>query len=157
MTLLNKTSIHALNSNEAIPYDLLLLADPSRSLIDAYSSNSVIYVAVIEGAITGVYVLHHINRETAEIKNIAIAKEHQGQGLGTLLLNNAVIQAKEKGYNILIIGTGNSSFGQLYLYQKLGFEIQEIRMNFFTDNYAEPIYENGIQCKHMIMLSQTLK
>ena len=36
-------------------------------------------------------------------------------------------------------------------YQKLGFNMTEIRRDYFTQNYPEPIWENGIQCKHMIM------
>ncbi len=37
------------------------------------------------------------------------------------------------------------------------FEIYEIKHNFFVDNYKEPIFENRIQYKHMVMLKMNLK
>jgi hypothetical protein len=68
------------------------------------------------------------------------------------MLDHAVQTSKNKNFNTIIIGTGNSSIGQLYLYQRQGFEIFDIKKNFFVDNYPDPIFEDGIQCKHMIML-----
>lgn len=32
----------------------------------------------------------------------------------------------------------------------------EIKKNFFVDKYKEPIFENGIKCKHMVVLAKTL-
>ncbi|MDN5284519.1 MAG: acetyltransferase [Mucilaginibacter sp.] len=153
----NKINIRALDQNETVPYNLLLLADPSKALIDVYLRNSIVYIAEQENKTIGVCVLCSLNKVTAEIKNIAVATAYQGKGIGTLLLNHATAIAKEQGFRTLIISTANSSAGQLYLYQKLGFEMMEIRKNFFIDNYAEPIYENGIRCKDMIMLSKSLK
>ena len=43
------------------------------------------------------------------------------------------------------------------VYQKEGFEMKEIVKDFFLYNYDKPIYENGIQCKHMIILNKNLK
>ncbi|MGX8177137.1 GNAT family N-acetyltransferase [Exiguobacterium artemiae] len=52
------------------------------------------------------------------------------------------------------IGTGNSSIGQLALYQKCGFRIVGVDLNFFLRHYEEDIIENGIRCTDMIRLSQ---
>ena len=79
----------------------------------------------------------------------------QGQGIGKLLLRDATVKAK--GFKKIIIGTGDAAIKQLYLYQKEGFEIFDIKKRFFLDNYPGPIYENGIQLKHMIMLKKELK
>lgn len=92
----------------------------------------------------------------AEIKNVAIDEDYQQQGYGKALMNKVIEEAGEKGYEELIIGTGNCGFSQLYMYQRLGFEMYEIKLNFFVDNYKEPIFENGIQCKHMVMLKKIL-
>ncbi|MCA9766887.1 MAG: hypothetical protein KC455_10775 [Carnobacterium sp.] len=54
------------------------------------------------------------------------------------------------------LGTGNSSIGQLALYQKYHFRIIGIDTNFFTKYYTSNIFENGIQCMDMIRLSQDL-
>ncbi len=32
----------------------------------------------------------------------------------------------------------------------------DVKWNFFTDHYPEPIIQNGILCQHMIMLKQDL-
>ena len=145
-----------LEKDKQLPYDLLLLADPSKDLIDEYLKSSNIYVARHNDEILGIVVLFPLTRETVEIKNVAVKKEFQGQGLGSFLIENAVQVALLNRQKSVCIGTANSSIGQLYLYQKLGFEITDIRRNFFIDNYAEPIYENGIQAKHMLILKRQL-
>ncbi len=138
------------------PYELLLLADPSKDLVDEYLKQSDVFVARQNGETVGVVVLFPLTAESAEIKNIAVKPELQGQGIGSFLIENVLKAAASSKLRSIVIGTANSSIGQLYLYQKLGFEITEIRKNFFTDAYPEPIYENGLQAKHMIMLTKNL-
>lgn len=149
--------IRPLSDGEAVPYALLLDADPSRELVDAYLPQSEVYVAVMDNRQVGVYLLYPESCETVEIKNIAVDDEYQGRGIGKLMLADAIERAKVSRYKTIVIGTGNSSIGQLYLYQKMGFEILSIRKNFFIDNYSEVLYENEIQVKHMIMLARQLK
>lgn len=149
-------TIKLLGTGDELPYDLLLLADPSREIIDSYIRDSRVYVALIGDVRVGVYVLTPLEDKKAEVKNIAVHESWQGRGLGKQLLTDAAIKARELGFRTLVIGTGNSSVAQLYLYQRSGFEITAIRKDFFIQHYPEPIYENGIQCKHMIMLEKTL-
>jgi len=149
--------IRELQKEEAVPYDLLRLADPSKNMIDGYIHSSFVYTVKSGNQLVAVYAIQEIDEYTAEIKNLAVAEALQGKGLGTYLLHHCISIAKEKGYNHIIIGTGDTSTGQLYLYQKLGFEILATKENFFTDHYPEPIYENGIQCKHMILLQKQLR
>lgn len=146
-----------LEKDDQIPYELLLLADPSKNLIDKYLERSDVFVAKQNDETIGILVLFPLTSRTVEIKNIAVKSEFQGKGIGSYLINNVVKVALCNGQMRICIGTANSSVGQLYLYQKLGFEISEIRRDFFTDNYPEPIYENGIQAKHMLMLTKQLK
>ncbi len=149
-------TIKLLGNGDELPYDLLLLADPSREIIDSYIRDSRVYVALIGDVRVGVYVLTPLEDKKAEVKNIAVHESWQGRGLGKQLLTDAAIKARDLGFRTLVIGTGNSSVAQLYLYQRSGFEITAIRKDFFIQHYPEPIYENGIQCKHMIMLEKTL-
>ncbi|HAI77368.1 MAG TPA: GNAT family N-acetyltransferase [Microscillaceae bacterium] len=139
-----------------IPYELLLLADPSKELIDNYLKQSEIFVAKQTNEIIGVIVLFPLSAETVEIKNIAVKPAFQGQGIGRYLIEKVVQVALLNQQKSICIGTANSSIGQLHLYQKLGFEITDIKRNFFTDNYAEAIYENGIQAKDMLVLTKQL-
>lgn len=148
--------IRELSSEEDIPYDLLLLADPEKEVIDEYLKSSWVYVAILNDIAIGAYVLYALSNSSVEIKNIAVKEEHQNKGIGKMLLHDAIRGAKEKGFQSICIGTANSSIAQLYLYQKAGFEITAIKRNFFIDNYALPIYENDIQAKHMIMLSKEI-
>jgi ribosomal protein S18 acetylase RimI-like enzyme len=145
-----------LDEQEENPFELLLLADPSKELIEKYLKSSLIFVAEQNKEIIGTVVLQSLSESIAEIKNIAVLPEQQGQGIGTYLIENIITVANREGFKSILIGTANSSIGQIYLYQKLGFEITEIRNNFFIDNYSEPIYENGIQAKDMIILTQEL-
>ena len=148
--------IRQLDEKEDIPYKLLLLADPSKEIIDEYLKTSKIYIALLNAKIVGTFVLCPLLDNSIEIKNIAVDSEYQGKGIGKLLLDDAIRVAKQKEYQSICIGTANSSIGQFYLYQKKGFEMTEIKRDFFIDKYSHPIYENGIQVKHMIMLTRLL-
>jgi aminoglycoside 6'-N-acetyltransferase I len=154
--VINDIVIAELESTEEIPYRLLLIADPSKDSIDKYIFNSVIYTVNYKEQTIGCCVLCNVMGETFEIKNIVIDEKHQGKGLGTILLNNAIDQAKLKGAKRVIIGTGNSSIGQLYLYRKVGFRITGIKADFFKKNYKERIVENGIECRDLIILTKEL-
>jgi len=149
--------IRLLEKDKKIPYDLLLLADESIVAINKYIHQSDIYVLDRDNIIIAVFVLQTICSDTVEIKNIAVDIAFQGQGIGQGLLKDAINLAKEKGFKKIIIGTGDAGIKQLYLYQKVGFEIYDIKHSFFIVNFPEPIYENGIQLKHMIMLKKDLK
>ncbi len=153
---LDGVATRKLTKGEAIPYDLLLLADETVEIIDRYAREGQIYGLEANGQLIAVYVLQVIDSERIEIKNIAVAGNYQGQGIGKFLLGEATRRAKEQGYHTILIGTANGAIKQLYLYQKEGFEITSIKKNFFVDNYPAPIFENGILCKHMIMLEKQI-
>lgn len=157
MTTKNQNIFFAkLEKDAPIPYELLLLADPSKELIEEYLKQSDIFTATRNGEMLGVIVLFHLTPETVEIKNLAVKPELQGQGIGSYLIEKVVEIASLESKKNICIGTANSSVKQLYLYQRLGFEISAIKKDFFIENYDEPIYENGIQAKHMLMLTRQL-
>lgn len=139
-----------------IPFDLLALADPSKTQVDSYLKSGFCYIAEIESTTIGVLVLNKVNSKTIEIKNIAIMESEQGKGYGKKLLDFSEKESIKLGFESIIIGTGNSSIKQLSLYQKAGFDIDKIDKNYFIRHYNQPIYENGIQCKHMIILRKNL-
>jgi len=149
-------NIRPIESDENMPYDLLLDADPSRRLVDRYLPLSEVYVVMSGQEIVGVYLLFKIDEDVAEIKNIAVREELQGHGIGKLMLKDAIMRASARGFKTIIIGTANSSVGQLHLYQKMGFEMTGIKLNYFIDNYESAFFENGIQVKHMIVLARQL-
>ena len=145
-----------LSKSDEIPYELLLLADPSKEIIYEYLKRSEVFIAIQNKTVVGVIAILPLEKGAVEIKNIAVNPEFQGKGIGTYLIENAIRIATLDQQEKILIGTANSSIGQLYLYQKLGFEITEIKKDFFIKNYDTPIYENGIQAKHMLLLTREL-
>ncbi|WP_081411223.1 GNAT family N-acetyltransferase [Tenacibaculum ovolyticum] len=150
-------NIELLKNKKEIPFDLLQLADPSIDQINDYLKSGKCYIAKLDSQLIGVIVLNKVDSTTIEIKNIAIKESVQGKGFGKVLLRYAYKISKESNFKKLVIGTGNSSINQLALYQKEGFEMSRIDKGFFIRNYKEAIFENGIQCKHMIILEKQLK
>jgi len=149
--------IREIHADEEIPYELLLDADPSRQMINSYLPQSKIYLAILGNRVIGTYVLQPVDNEIVELKNIAVAEEFQNKGVGTMMIRDAEKRMMAEGYTEMQVGTSNASIWQLYLYQKLGFEIHSIKHNFFIDHYPGSLFENGIRVRHMIMLKKTLQ
>ncbi|MFC7782983.1 MULTISPECIES: GNAT family N-acetyltransferase [unclassified Rossellomorea] len=143
-------------TNEEFPMELLLLADPSEEIVKEYVSRGECFVAELEQKVVGTYVLLPTRPETIELVNVAVLEDLHGKGIGKQLVRDAVKIAREKGYKTIEVGTGNSGVGQLALYQKCGFRIVGVDLDFFVRHYPEPIFENGIQCRDMVRLSQDL-
>lgn len=137
-------------------WELLLLADPSQEQIDSYVHRSWCYAIKNEAEFLGVIAINPKETEIAEIENVAVKEAFQNQGIGKLLLQFAIEKTRSKGFKYLQIATGNSSIAQLVLYQKLGFEIVSVVKNHFVHKYPEPIVENGIVCKHKLILEMAL-
>ncbi len=132
------------------------MADPSREIVEEYINRGECFIAEIEQQTIGVYVLLPTRPETVELVNVAVDKDQHGRGIGKRLVLDAIRVAKTTGYKTIEIGTGNSSVGQLALYQKCGFRIIGVDIDFFIRHYSDKIFENGIQCRDMIRLSQDL-
>ncbi len=149
-------NIRRLIPGEPPPMELLLLADPSKRLVEDYIHRGHCYVGEVDSAIIGVYVLLPTRPDTVELVNVAVAEERHGQGFGKQLVNHAVAQAKELGFTTIEVGTGSTGVAQLALYQKCGFRMTAIDRDFFVRHYEEEIYENGMRLRDMVRLSQDL-
>ncbi len=124
-----------LEINDNYPYRLLLLADPSRELVDSYLDKGLCYIAKLEEKVIGVFILLETKKETFEIMNIAVHENYQRRGIGEKLISQAIKEAKERNAKFIEIGTGNSSLHQIAFYQKMGFTIHSIEKDFFVKNY----------------------
>ena len=149
--------IRKLQPDEAPPMDLLLLADPSRKIIEAYLTRAECFVMENQNQLIGAYVLLPTRPETIELVNIAVQENFQNKGIGKQLIRHALERAKEQGFQMLEVGTGNSSIAQLAFYQKCGFRITGVDKDFFIEHYEEELMENGIPCRDMIRLSKSLR
>jgi GNAT superfamily N-acetyltransferase len=132
--------IRKLQPDEPFPMELLLLADESLELVEEYIQRGQCFVAEADHIIIGEYVLLPTRPATVELVNIAVNESWQGRGIGKQLVNHAVQHARILGYQTIKIGTGNSGFGQLALYQKCGFRMVGIDRDFYVRHYAEEIY-----------------
>lgn len=100
--------------------------------------------------VVGVFVLQVTGENIIALMNIAVAKLYQGNGIGKQLLQHVIKIAGKSRAIMLELCTGNSSMGQLVLYQKSGFRIVGVNVDYFVRNYKELIFENGIQYRDMI-------
>ena len=162
----DELTIRRLRPGEPPPWELLLLADPSRPRVEVYLAAGHCYVAALAEAPPGESVRGmrssacscspQRDAHVYELMNIAVAESHQGRGWGKQLVHAAIAEARRLGAESLEVGTGNSSLQQLALYQKCGFRIVGVERDFFKEGYGAEIYENGIRCLDMIRLSLSL-
>ncbi|NEZ41705.1 GNAT family N-acetyltransferase [Paenibacillus alvei] len=149
----NVLKVHITASKtQDIPLELLLLADPEEAAINQYLDRSIGYTLTIDGEVIGAVLLLPTRPHTLELINVAVYEAWHGRGYGKQLVLHAIQSARELGYRVMEVGTGNSSLSQLGLYQKCGFRICGIDTDFFVIHYDEPIEENGIPCVDMIRL-----
>ncbi|KRM25064.1 MULTISPECIES: GNAT family N-acetyltransferase [Limosilactobacillus] len=144
------------NKITAAHWQLFLRADPSRKLVTAYLKNGFVFELRQSPRLLATLVLLPVSAFQLEIKNLAVSPQFENRGLATSLLNFAKEYAHQHNYHELIIGTGSTSFKQLYLYQKVGFRPVAIRSDFFTDNYVKPIFENHLRLRDMIVLKTNI-
>lgn len=129
--------------------ELLTLADEVEASVADYIGRGTCYAACDGDRIVGQY---HTRPFTAEIVNIAVAPDRQRQGIATALLAHAVETARRAGFRLLEIGTGDSGLGQIALYERCGFVRCGIDEDYFRKFSPEPIFENGVECRHMVRL-----
>ena len=124
---------------------LLLLAEPSELALRWGLANlsDAVYRMDADGQLVGAASVQW-RAAPCEIEELAVAPERQGQGLGRQLIDWLRGEARRRGYRQMVVGTANSSIGNIAFYQKCGGRIDHIRPNYFR-YYGRPVYENGIQ------------
>lgn len=147
-----------LKKEDALPFDLLLLADETREAIEKYVHSSDLYVVREAGmtAPVAAFVLCPISNDRLEIKNIAVSESWQGKGLGSFLLQQIELIARKANYLEILVGTPDVALPQIHFYEKNGYSKFELKTGFYTTHYPEPIIENGVQLKHMQTLLKVI-
>lgn len=82
------------------------------------------WFAVIDfgDGIIGSYGIFRVNEKICELRKMYLLPEHQGKGLGKLMMEDAIRQAKALGYNEMILETNNRLDKAIQLYKKYGFK-----------------------------------
>lgn len=88
-----------------------------------------------EGNILGVGALHILWDDLAEIRALAIDKEFQGQGLGRMLVNNLLEEAKELGVPNIFTLTYQADF-----FTRCGFELVN------KEDLPQKVWQECIYC-----------
>jgi GNAT superfamily N-acetyltransferase len=130
---------------------LLLLAEPSERALRwslGHLSDTVYRLDVgsdLAGAVTVRW-----NDEPCEIVELAIAEGLQGKGFGRAFVEWLLAEARRRRKKAMIVGTRNSSIGNLAFYQKCGFRMDHIRADYFWYYDTEEI-ENGIPVRDLVV------
>ncbi|NDV80612.1 N-acetyltransferase [Bacteroides sp. 51] len=148
--------IKKLAPDAPIPYNLLLLADETVEAIDKYLPHSDIYIATMPNRQIPIAVMamQPNTPKEIEIMNIAVNTVLQSRGIGSILLDKAMEIAQTGGYSSLKVGTADCGMRQINFYQRNGFKVCDIRKDYFLDKFPEPIYENGVMLKDMVVLER---
>jgi GNAT superfamily N-acetyltransferase len=143
-------------AEQASVLPLLLLAEPSERALhwSLTHLSDVVYGAQLGEELAGAATLNWTD-DPAEIVELAIARELQGQGLGRRFIEWLATEAARRGKSALTVGTTNASLGNISFYQKCGFRMDQIRRDYFW-YYEEPRVENGIVVRDMIVFRRDL-
>lgn len=137
---------------EVVP--LLLLAEPSWPALRWSMKNlsDAVYRMDDEAGRPVAAATVRWNREPSEIVEMAVAEGQQGRGLGRRMVEWIVGEARRRGKRKLVVGTSSVSAGNILFYQKCGFRPEEVRRDYFW-YYDEPVVENGLPTRDMIVFS----
>ena len=139
-------------------WDLLLDADPHFDAVLAYTppQHGEAEVFIIGEAKTPYAICVIVPIEGGfEIKNIATTVMMRRHGMASALIHHVVELARERRADWVEIGTSTTSHDQIRLYEKLGFKQDGILRDYFL-SYPEPIIENGLLARDMVMLRLNL-
>ncbi len=131
------------------PYmSLLLVGDESEEMIGRYIDRGRLYIGQIEGEPVAVCVVTDESNTMVEIKNLAVSQNWRRMGIGRMMLRH--VENLHRG-KIGILGTGETP-STLRFYHSCGYTYFRRIPDFFTDNYPNPIIEEGIRLCDMIYL-----
>lgn len=95
-----------------------------RSINELYEHIRDFFVAEDEGAICGVCALHILWEDLAEVRSLAVRKEHQRRGIGKKLVRKCLAEARAMGISRVFVLTYQDVF-----FRKLGFtDIDKARL-----------------------------
>lgn len=101
------------------------------ALHSGFSQAGFATVAEVNGEVVG-YQLSTRNSFGAHLARLAVVPQHQGQGLGYLLVQDLLNQTHSMGLYRLTVNTQNDNTTSLALYQKIGFHLTGERYTVFT-------------------------
>ena len=146
------TTFQTIKADKKQYLPLLLLADPCKAMIDRYLEAGDMHVLSIGGTPVCVAVVTPSSATVCVLKYLATDPHFQKQGHATRLMA-ALFKYYAARFQTMYVGTSDSGVA---FYTRFGFTPSHTVTGFFTDNYPEPIYENGVLLTDMLYLIKEL-
>ena len=105
------------------PGDVISLANPQEEIID---KGGFIYYARMNNEIVGTASLLKVTEDIYELGKMAVTEKAQGFGIGKLLLEHCIKEAKIIGAKELILYSNTKLESAIHLYRKYGFTEVEL-------------------------------
>ena len=74
----------------------------------------------------------------AEVKNMAVREDMQGQGVGRQLMQAALVLLAAEGVTTVRVATAAADTGNLRFYQRQGFRMRSVERDVFTEASGYP-------------------
>jgi GNAT superfamily N-acetyltransferase len=132
---------------------LFELAEDSATQLDAYIDAGRVLVAL-----SGTEVVGHLHLVDAEIKNMAVRQDQQGQGIGGRLVRAAIVLAGQEKEPALWVATATADIDNLRFYQRQGFRMRSIERDVFTTatGYPPGLRADGIEVRDRVWLDRPI-
>ena len=138
---------------------LFELAEDSAAELDSYLDAGRVLVAV-----PGAEVIGHLqltateDPRQAEIKNMAVREDRQGQGVGRRLVQAAVDLAAAGSITTILVATAAADIGNLRFYQRQGFRMRSVERDAFTpaSGYQPGLMIDGIELRDRVWLDRAV-
>lgn len=92
-----------------------------------YTENTGFFDVLVDkgGRIVGTVAIHRTEGDLCELRKMYLAEEARGLGLGRLLVDHAIDQAREMGFKRIWLETAHSLKAARKLYESYGFRVFE--------------------------------
>lgn len=110
---------------------------PLKDCYDDYLVNKdILFLVYHENEKVQGYLILRLEGEEAELDEIAILEEIEGQGKGSELLNLGILEAKRRDVKTLLLEVRSQNKKALSLYERLGFSFYRKRAHYYPDDDA---------------------
>ncbi|AGK60101.1 (SSU ribosomal protein S18P)-alanine acetyltransferase [Archaeoglobus sulfaticallidus PM70-1] len=107
-------------------------ANPSYDLFVYISHSDDLLVADIGGRVVGYIAVMDMD-SSAKIISFAVKREFRGMGIGTILLDKALVRCRERGKKSVYLEVRVSNERAQKLYKKKGFKIIDVIPSYYRD------------------------
>jgi lactoylglutathione lyase len=128
-------------------------AEESADALDAYIEAGDVLVALEADRVVG-----HLQLVDGEIRNMAVAADHRGRGIGRALVEAAVQRARDERRSTLVVATAAADVGNLRFYQRAGFRLRSVERDAFSPmtGYAPGTLIDGVELRDRVRLDRDL-